>query len=114
MPCQYPRNWDALRACRASAPSRRTLESPQTARVTVDGRTFAFCSNDYLGLANHPELIATAQEAVARWGVGAGASHLVLGHMGPHQAAEERLAAFVGLRRARCCFPAATWPTSAS
>jgi 8-amino-7-oxononanoate synthase len=80
---------------------RRTLESPQTSRVTVDGQQYvAFCSNDYLGLANHPELITVAQEAVARWGVGAGASHLVLGHMGPHQAAEERLAAFVGLPRA--------------
>ncbi len=80
---------------------RRTLESPQTAHVTVDGKPYvAFCSNDYLGLANHPELIATAQEAVVRWGVGAGASHLVLGHMGPHQAAEERLADFVGLPRA--------------
>jgi len=80
---------------------RRTLESPQAARVTVDGKQYvAFCSNDYLGLANHPELIATAQDATARWGVGAGASHLVLGHMGPHQAAEERLADFVGLPRA--------------
>ena len=80
---------------------RRVLESPQTARVTVDGKNYvAFCSNDYLGLANHPELIAAAQDAVARWGVGAGASHLVLGHMGPHQVAEERLADFVGLPRA--------------
>jgi 8-amino-7-oxononanoate synthase len=80
---------------------RRTLESPQTARVTVDGKPYvAFCSNDYLGLANHPALIEAAQSAVGRWGVGAGASHLVLGHMGPHQEAEDRLAAFVGLPRA--------------
>ncbi len=80
---------------------RRTLESPQTSRVTVDGKDYvAFCSNDYLGLANHPALIEAARAALGRWGVGAGASHLVLGHMGPHQEAEERLAAFVGLPRA--------------
>jgi len=80
---------------------RRVLESPQGARVRVDGRDYvAFCSNDYLGLAAHPELIEAAREGAARYGVGAGASHLVLGHAAAHQALEERLAAFVGLPRA--------------
>ncbi len=80
---------------------RRLLESPQGARVTVDGRDFvAFCSNDYLGLASHPRLIEAAREGAARYGVGAGASHLILGHATPHHELEHRLAAFVGLPRA--------------
>jgi 8-amino-7-oxononanoate synthase len=80
---------------------RRILETPQGARVTVDGREFvAFCSNDYLGLAAHPELIEAAREGAGRYGVGAGASHLVLGHTAAHHALEERLAGFVGLPRA--------------
>ena len=81
--------------------TRRVLESPQGARVKVDGRDYvAFCSNDYLGLAAHPELIEAARAGATRYGVGAGASHLVLGHSAAHHALEERLAAFVGLPRA--------------
>ena len=77
---------------------RRRLESAQTAHVTVAGKRYiAFCSNDYLGLASHPALIAAAQAGAAQFGVGAGASHLVLGHMRPHEALESELAAFVGL-----------------
>jgi 8-amino-7-oxononanoate synthase len=80
---------------------RRLLESPQGARVRADGRDYiAFCSNDYLGLAAHPELIEAAREGAARYGVGAGASHLILGHVAPHHELEDRLAAFVGLPRA--------------
>ncbi|HEY7743267.1 MAG TPA: 8-amino-7-oxononanoate synthase [Burkholderiales bacterium] len=80
---------------------RRMLESPQGARVRVDGREYvAFCSNDYLGLAAHPELIEAAREGATRYGVGAGASHLVLGHSAAHAELERRLAAFVGLPRA--------------
>jgi 8-amino-7-oxononanoate synthase len=81
--------------------TRRLLETPQSARVRVDGRNYvAFCSNDYLGLASHPELIEAAREGAARFGVGAGASHLVLGHSKAHHDLEEALAAFVGLPRA--------------
>ena len=81
--------------------ARRVLESPQGARVTVDGRDYvAFCSNDYLGLASHPRLIEAARQGAARYGVGAGASHLILGHATPHHELEHRLAAFVGLPRA--------------
>jgi 8-amino-7-oxononanoate synthase len=80
---------------------RRVLESPQRARVKVDGRDYvAFCSNDYLGLAAHPELVAAAREGAERYGVGAGASHLVLGHTFAHHALEEALARFVRLPRA--------------
>jgi 8-amino-7-oxononanoate synthase len=78
--------------------TRRVLQSPQTARVTVDGREYlAFCSNDYLGLASHPRLVQAAQDGCARYGVGAGASHLILGHGTAHQRLEEALARFVGL-----------------
>jgi len=81
--------------------ARRVLESPQGARVRVEGRDYiAFCSNDYLGLAAHPELIEAAREGAARYGVGAGASHLILGHLTAHHELEQRLAAFTGLPRA--------------
>jgi 8-amino-7-oxononanoate synthase len=80
---------------------RRLLETAQGARVRVDGRDYtAFCSNDYLGLASHPALIEAAREGAARYGVGAGASHLILGHSTAHHALEQALAAFVGLPRA--------------
>jgi 8-amino-7-oxononanoate synthase len=76
--------------------TRRTLESPQGPRIVVDGRELvAFASNDYLGLANHPHVIAAVRDGVARWGAGAGASHLVCGHFAPHAALENELAAFV-------------------
>jgi 8-amino-7-oxononanoate synthase len=81
--------------------SRRVLSSAQGAQVTVDGQSYrAFCSNDYLGLAAHPELIRAVQEGCARYGAGAGASHLVLGHSEAHHALEEALARFVGAPRA--------------
>ena len=80
---------------------RRVLETPQSARVTVDGREYvAFCSNDYLGLAADPELIEAARQGASRFGVGAGASHLILGHFAAHHELEECLAAFTGLPRA--------------
>ena len=81
--------------------ARRELQTPQRARVTVDGREFvAFCSNDYLGLAAHPAVIEAARDGAERYGVGAGASHLVLGHSTAHHELELRLAGFVGLPRA--------------
>lgn len=81
--------------------SRRLLESPQRARVTVDGCEYlAFCSNDYLGLAADPRLSAAANEGIARYGVGGGASHLILGHSTAHHELEEALARFVRQPRA--------------
>ncbi|AXQ50057.1 8-amino-7-oxononanoate synthase [Pseudomonas sp. SAR267] len=80
---------------------RPLLESPQGPQVVVDGqRLLAFCSNDYLGLANHPEVIAAWQAGAGRWGVGGGASHLVIGHSSPHHAVEEALAELTGRPRA--------------
>ena len=79
---------------------RRILDSPCGPVCTVDGReVISFCSNDYLGLANDPQLIATAQAAAAQWGVGSGASHLVSGHLRPHESLESALAEFVGFPR---------------
>lgn len=80
---------------------RRIVEGPQQASLTIDGTPhLSFGSNDYLGLANHPALIDAAQRAVAAYGVGAGASHLVCGHSTPHEALEQALAAFLCLPRA--------------
>ena len=76
---------------------RRVLESAQGTRVTVDGKAYlSFASNDYLGLASHPAIAAAACEAATRYGVGAGASHLLTGHHALHQRLEGELAAFVG------------------
>jgi 8-amino-7-oxononanoate synthase len=80
---------------------RPLLETPQGPEVVVEGeRLLAFCSNDYLGLANHPDVIAAMQQGAAKWGVGGGASHLVLGHSTPHHELEEALAEFTGRPRA--------------
>ena len=85
------------RAARGLLRQRRTLESPQSPHIVVDGKPYlAFCSNDYLGLANNPQLIAALQQGAQEWGAGAGAAHLVSGHFAPHQQLEDRLAAFVG------------------
>ena len=76
---------------------RAVLQSAQGPQVLVDGRLLNnFCSNDYLGLAKHPALIAAVRAGAERWGVGSGAAHLVCGHQAPHEAAEQALAAFVG------------------
>jgi len=91
----------AEREARGLRRSRRLLESPQRARVTVDGRDYlAFCSNDYLGLAADPRLAEAAREGIDRYGVGGGASHLILGHGMAHHALEEALANFVHQPRA--------------
>ncbi len=80
---------DALR-------TRRVVESAQGPRLTVDGRDYlAFASNDYLGLANNARLIAAAKNAIDRYGVGAGASHMMSGHMAPHHELEIALARFM-------------------
>lgn len=75
---------------------RRHAESPSAPRVKVDGRDMlAFCSNDYLGLAAHPKIVAALQEGANLYGVGSGASHLISGHSRAHAILEERLAEFV-------------------
>ena len=77
---------------------RRLLQSPQDAHLRADGqRLLSFASNDYLGLANHPDLILALQKAALEAGVGGGASHLITGHHQFHHDAEQALAGFVGL-----------------
>lgn len=75
----------------------RTLDSGPGARVRLDGReVLLLCSNDYLGLAGHPQVRAAAAEAAQRWGAGAGASRLVSGNLALHERLEAELAAFKG------------------
>lgn len=84
------------RASQGLLRTRRTLQSPQSPHIVVDGKScLSFCSNDYLGLANHPQLVAALQQGAAQHGVGAGAAHLVSGHTGVHHDLETALAAFV-------------------
>lgn len=73
------------------------MDGPQGARLLVEGRSvLSLCSNDYLGLANHPELIAAARLALELHGLGAGAARHISGNMAPHRELEEGLAAFTG------------------
>jgi glycine C-acetyltransferase/8-amino-7-oxononanoate synthase len=77
----------------------RMVSGPQGPRVLLDGRpVLLLCSNNYLGLADHPRVREAAADAAMRWGVGAGASRLVSGTMTIHRRLEERLADFEGSR----------------
>jgi len=79
----------------------RTLGSPQGAWLTVDGRTVLnFCSNNYLGLANHPRLVQAAKDAIDQFGVGPGAVRTIAGTMDIHLELERRLATFKGAQAA--------------
>ncbi|MDP1766340.1 MAG: 8-amino-7-oxononanoate synthase [Methylotenera sp.] len=77
---------------------RRLLDSPQAERIVANSQPYlSFCSNDYLGLANHPKLIAAMQKAAGDSGVGSGASNLITGHHRYHDDLEKQLAKFVKL-----------------
>ena len=79
----------------------RTLSSAQGAWLVVDGkRALNFCSNNYLGLANHPRLVQAAREAGEKYGVGPGAVRTIAGTMDLHIKLEERMAAFKGVKAA--------------
>lgn len=74
---------------------------PQEAELDVDGRRFlSFCSNDYLGLANHPDVRQSLKRGIDIYGLGSGGSHMVTGHCLAHHALEEELADFMGRPRA--------------
>jgi 8-amino-7-oxononanoate synthase len=80
--------------------SRRVIASPQGVNLQIDGRNVVnFCSNDYLGLANHPDVVSAFKSAVDDYGVGSGSAHLICGHSAAHHALEEELAAFTGRDR---------------
>jgi 8-amino-7-oxononanoate synthase len=73
----------------------KATQSPCDTKAVVNGRELkAFCSNDYLGLANHPDLIQAIAEGAKIYGVGSGASHLISGHSVAHEILEAKLAAF--------------------
>ena len=79
----------------------RTIESPQGAWITVDGkRVLNFCANNYLGLCNHPQLKEAAQKALEKYGVGPGAVRSIAGTMSLHLELEKRLAEFKGVEAA--------------
>jgi glycine C-acetyltransferase len=79
----------------------RTLESPQGAWLVVDGkRALNFCSNNYLGLANHPRLVQAAKDAADKYGVGPGAVRTIAGTLDLHLELEKRLAAFKRVEKA--------------
>ncbi|VAX05270.1 8-amino-7-oxononanoate synthase [hydrothermal vent metagenome] len=81
--------------------SRRIVSGQQGPELYVDGcPLLSFCSNDYLGLASHPDVIAAMQHGAEQYGVGSGAAHLVIGHSTAHHALEEELADFTGRSRA--------------
>ena len=76
-------------------------DSPQGPECVVDGQAVInFCSNDYLGLANHSAVNDAFKQGINRWGSGSGAAHLVNGHSAAHHALEEELAEFTGRKRA--------------
>ena len=80
--------------------SRRIVESPQGIILICDGKAVInFCSNDYLGLANHPDVINAFKKAADKYGLGSGSAHLVCGHSSAHHQLEEELAAFTGRDR---------------
>src|SRR5699024_6442097 len=71
---------------------RRVVDDPCQPVTSVNNQAvLAFCSNDYLGLANHQQLVSALQQGAAQYGVGAGASHLVSGHYRAHQQVEDTL-----------------------
>lgn len=80
---------------------RRISYSQQGPEMEIDDRpVVTFCSNDYLGLSNHPTINAVFRKGIDRWGTGSGAAHLISGHSAAHHALEEELADFTGRERA--------------
>ena len=90
----------------------RVITTPQGARVNVAGNdVLVLCSNDYLGLANHPALMAGAQAALERWGYGLASVRFICGTQAPHKELEQALSEFLGTEDAilySSCFDANT------
>ncbi len=99
--------WESIQAQTAALDqagllrSTRAVSGPQGAEIVLDGRkVINLCSNDYLGLANHPALLEAARQSLEEDGLGAASSRLIAGTMGPHLRAEHALAGFVGEEQA--------------
>ena len=81
--------------------TRLVVETPQGVHTHIDGKDYlTFCSNDYLGLANHPDIVDAFHKGLDDFGAGSGAAHLITGHSRAHHALEEELAAFLQRPRA--------------
>lgn len=81
--------------------TRRVISSSHSVHIDIDGKPIInFSSNDYLGLAHHPKVVASFKRAANQYGVGSGSAHLICGHTHSHHALEEELAAFTGRERA--------------
>lgn len=94
---------DELQAIAATGLTRRrrVLETPCGRNATVDGKkVLNFAANDYLGLAGNAEIAGALADGAVQWGAGSGASHLVSGHLVPHEVLESEIAAFTGFARA--------------
>ena len=77
------------------------IDGPQGVSIRLEGREYlSFCSNDYLGLANHPDVVAAFHRGLYRFGAGSGAAHLITGHSRAHHELEAALADFVRRPRA--------------
>ena len=89
---------DAIRA-QGLYKEERIITSPQAAEITLDdgAKVLNFCANNYLGLADHPELIAAAKAALDRWGFGMASVRFICGTNAAHHALEKRLAGFLGM-----------------
>jgi len=80
---------------------RKVTQSPQQVHLSCNGQSvISFCSNDYLGLANHPDIISAFKQGANDYGVGSGSAHLVSGHSQAHHKLEEVLAEYTGRSRA--------------
>jgi 8-amino-7-oxononanoate synthase len=104
--CRFAPGWD-LEADLANIRSRglfrrlRTVDGPEAAEVLIDGRpAILLCSNNYLGLADHPEVIHAARDAAARFGAGSGSSRLISGNLRLHGELEAEIAAWKHAERA--------------
>ena len=76
----------------------RLIQSPQSAEIRVSGQiVLNFCANNYLGLANHPDLIRAAREGLERWGFGLSSVRFICGTQDIHKELEARIAAFLGM-----------------
>ena len=81
--------------------ARLVVDTPQGVNVRIDGNDYlSFCSNDYLGLANHADIVDAFHKGLDDFGAGSGAAHLITGHSRAHHALEEELAAFLQRPRA--------------
>jgi len=87
----------ALRHSKSLYRSRLIVDSAADIQIQIAGQSYlSFCTNDYLGLANHPEIKKAFIAGAERWGVGSGSAHLVTGHTSAHHQLEEELAQFTG------------------